>query len=53
MSKKDTTYIPVSRKTRELLGEVGKLSETYDTLIQRLLREAGYIDEEGNLVRRS
>ncbi len=36
----DTTTIPLSKKTRDLLKQYGRKGETYDELIQRLLEMA-------------
>ena len=40
--KKSETAIWISRKTKEALREIGKKGETYDDLLRRLIREAGY-----------
>jgi len=36
------TQIRVSKELREILQKIGRKNETYEDLIRRLLREAGY-----------
>lgn len=38
------TTISITKRTRDVLREIAKKSETYDDLIKRLLIEAGYTD---------
>ena len=40
----DTTTIPLSKETRDLLKKFGQKGETYDDLIRRLLEIAGQIE---------
>jgi hypothetical protein len=40
----ETTTIPLSKKTRDLLKKFGQKGETYDELIQRLLEIAEQIE---------
>ena len=40
----DTTTIPLSKETRDLLKKFGQKDETYDDLIRRLLEIAGQIE---------
>ncbi|MHA1654818.1 MAG: DUF7557 family protein [Candidatus Thorarchaeota archaeon] len=40
----DTTTIPLSRETRDLLKRFGRKGETYDELIRRLLAIAEQIE---------
>ncbi len=42
MVKPDRTTIRIKRETFNMLREIGKKYETYDDIIKRLLREAGY-----------
>ena len=36
------TTMRISKKLKRVLGEVGKKNETYEDIIWRLIREAGY-----------
>jgi hypothetical protein len=40
----ETTTIPLSKETRDLLKEYGKKGETYDELIRRLLQVAEQVE---------
>ena len=40
MSKEDATTIQLSRETRDLLKNFGKMGETYDDVIKRLMQKA-------------
>jgi hypothetical protein len=40
MSIKDVTTIQISRKIRDRLKELGKKGETYETIIERLLKKS-------------
>jgi len=42
---------PASLGAREEV--TGSKAETYDDIIRRLMREAGYLDEQDNLVKRT
>lgn len=37
MAKEDATTIQISKETREQLRELGKMGETYDDVIKRLV----------------
>ena len=37
--KKDYTTIEIKKETRELMKSAGRMNETYDSLIWRLLKE--------------
>lgn len=37
MAKEDATTIQISKETREQLRELGKMGETYDDVIRRLI----------------
>lgn len=37
MTKEDATTIQISKETREQLRELGKMGETYDDVIKRLV----------------
>jgi hypothetical protein len=41
MSQAGTTTIAISVETKEMLRILGEKSETYDTIIRRIIREAG------------
>ena len=41
MNKQHTT-IRISKEVREKLNEIGRKNETYDDVIKRLIKEAGY-----------
>lgn len=51
-SMDDIVIMRVKRRTRYLLSLIGSKAETYDEIITRVLREAGYLDDEGNLIKR-
>ena len=36
------TSIRINKKLRDVLGDIGKKNETYEEVIIRLLKEAGY-----------
>ena len=40
MAKQDLTTIQLSRETRDQLKDLGRKGETYDDIIQKLLKEA-------------
>lgn len=40
----DTTTIPISKSTRNLLKEFGRKGETYDELVRRLLNMAEEVE---------
>lgn len=47
MAKEDITTIQVSKETREELKNLGKKGQTYDEIIQKLVRHAkGCTQEE-------
>ncbi len=39
MTKPDFTTIQIKKETRELLKQAGKMGESYDGLLRRLLKE--------------
>ena len=39
---KQYTQIRISKELREILQKIGRKEETYEDIIRRLLREAGY-----------
>jgi predicted CopG family antitoxin len=47
MAKSDLTTIQISKETREKLAEMGKKGDTYDEIIQRLLKLAESSKEKG------
>lgn len=51
--EKSSYLVKIKPDTRRALDEIGKKTETYDDIIRRLLREAGYLDEEGNIIKRA
>lgn len=51
-SDTDTT-ITINTTTRHMLAEIALPSESCDDIIRRLMREAGYLNEEGELIKRS
>lgn len=51
-SMDDIVIMRVKRRTRYNLSLIGSKAETYDDIIRRLMREAGYLDED-NLVKRT
>lgn len=40
MSKEDVTTIQLSKETRDRLRNLGKMGETYDDVINRLVKKA-------------
>ena len=52
-SMDDIVIMRVKRRTRYNLSLIGSKAETYDDIIRRLMREAGYLDEQDNLVKRT
>jgi len=40
----ETTTIPLTKETRDLLKRYGRKGETYDELIRRLLNVAGQVE---------
>ena len=40
MAKESVTTIQISKETREMLKEFGRMGETYDDVIRRLIRIA-------------
>jgi len=41
MSQAGTTTIAISVETKEMLRVLGEKSDTYDTIIRRIIKEAG------------
>jgi predicted CopG family antitoxin len=39
MAKEEITTIQVSKEVREMLKELGKMGETYDDVIKRLIKK--------------
>lgn len=46
MSKESVTTIQLSRETRELLKKFGKMGETYDDVIRKLIKNAKECEEK-------
>jgi len=46
MSKVSVTTIQLSRETRDLLKKFGKMGETYDDVIKRLMKNAKECEEK-------
>jgi len=40
MAKEDVTTIQISKEIRDQLRELGKMGETYDDVIRRLVKQA-------------
>ena len=47
MANQESTTIQLSKETREQLKELGKMGETYDDVIKRLIKKAKEC-EKGN-----
>ena len=41
----ENTTVIVSKETRDALKEIGRMGESYDDLIRRLVKQHHYIDE--------
>jgi len=46
MSKESVTTIQLSRETRDLLKKFGKMGETYDDVIKKLMKNAKVCEEK-------
>lgn len=46
MAENEVTRVPLTKATRELLKKVGCKAETYDEIMRRLVKEAGYKNQK-------
>lgn len=47
--EKEFYTMKIKPATRRVLDKIGRKTETYDEIIMRVLREAGYVDDNGNV----